>query len=205
MTVRPAQVLFYWPMGAATDRRIAGLLGARQLTGSGSPWASRTRPERQNRVAANETNPNPGGRRHDERNCFTSYGPSGSGASLGLPLLLLPARATDATRSAGGWREVCDPELLLASASSQTPHMGRNWAAPGVIALGWLGAVLALAGPDMGTTSRSGLSRADPDRRRTSIDPLDARFGRYGAELDSREPATNSRICLTNRKGPWVW
>ena len=64
-------------------------------------------------------------------------------ALLGLPLLFLLARRRN--RSAGGWREACDPELLPHLLHTESGH-GINWAAPAVMT-GWLGAVLALAGP----------------------------------------------------------
>ncbi|MEE3326336.1 MAG: tetratricopeptide repeat protein [Myxococcota bacterium] len=62
---------------------------------------------------------------------------------IGLPLLFFLSQRRD--RSAGGWRAVCDPELLshLLHRDSAT---GRNWALPALV-VGWLGAVLALAGP----------------------------------------------------------
>lgn len=62
---------------------------------------------------------------------------------VGLPLLFFLSRQQ--TRSAGGWREVCDPELL-SHLLHRDSVKGRNWALP-AMAIGGLGAVLALAGP----------------------------------------------------------
>ena len=62
---------------------------------------------------------------------------------VGLPLLFF--LSGQRTRSAGGWREVCDPELL-SHLLHRDSAKGRNWALP-AMAIGGLGAVLALAGP----------------------------------------------------------
>ena len=62
---------------------------------------------------------------------------------VGLPLLFFLSRQR--TRSAGGWREVCDPELL-SHLLHRDSAKSRNWALP-AMAIGGLGAVLALAGP----------------------------------------------------------
>jgi len=62
---------------------------------------------------------------------------------LGLPLLFFLAQRRN--RSAGGWREACDPELLPHLLHTESAR-GKNWAVPAVM-IGWLGSVLALAGP----------------------------------------------------------
>ncbi len=62
---------------------------------------------------------------------------------IGLPLLFILSRKRN--RSAGGWREVCDPELL-SHLLHRDSSRGRSWVIP-VAALGWGSAILALAGP----------------------------------------------------------
>ena len=62
---------------------------------------------------------------------------------LALPVLFLLVQRRN--RSAGGWREACDPELLPHLLHTESVR-GRNWAAPAIM-VGWLGAVFALAGP----------------------------------------------------------